>query len=56
MGLISRLLFSRHLPDNALSGDLGESFVFDEPALELILERMPATLELAVVSLLIAVI
>lgn len=42
--------------DNAVSGDLGESFVFDEPALELILERMPATLELAVVSLLIAVI
>ena len=36
--------------NNALSGDLGESFVFDEPALELILERMPATLELAVVS------
>ena len=42
--------------NNALSGDLGESFVFDEPALQLILERMPATLELAIVSLLIAVI
>ncbi|MGK7864385.1 ABC transporter permease [Falsiroseomonas sp. E2-1-a4] len=31
----------------ALQGDLGRSFVFNEPALELILQRMPATLELA---------
>ena len=29
-------------------GDLGNSFVFNEPALRLILERLPATLELAV--------
>ena len=41
---------------NAVDGDLGESFVFDEPALDLILERMPATFELATVSLLIAVV
>ncbi|MCB4821806.1 ABC transporter permease [Roseicella aerolata] len=33
---------------NALRGDLGRSFVFNEPALQLILQRMPATLELAV--------
>ena len=33
---------------NALHGDLGRSFVFNEPALRLILQRMPATLELAV--------
>ncbi|MBL6454778.1 ABC transporter permease [Belnapia sp. T6] len=33
---------------NALRGDLGRSFVFNEPALRLILDRMPATLELAV--------
>ncbi|WP_043364581.1 ABC transporter permease [Belnapia sp. F-4-1] len=33
---------------NALRGDLGRSFVFNEPALKLILERMPATLELAI--------
>ncbi len=33
---------------NALQGDLGRSFVFNEPALKLILERMPATLELAI--------
>ena len=40
----------------ALNGNLGESFVFDEPALSLILERMPATVELAIVSLLISVV
>jgi peptide/nickel transport system permease protein len=39
---------------SALSGDLGRSFVFNQPALGLILERLPATLELAVVSLLIS--
>ena len=33
---------------NALRGDLGRSFIFNEPALRLILDRMPATLELAV--------
>ncbi len=32
----------------AAQGDLGNSFVFNEPALQLILQRMPATLELAV--------
>ncbi len=32
---------------NALQGNLGRSFVFNEPALTLILQRMPATLELA---------
>ena len=40
----------------ALRGNLGESFVFNEPALLLILDRMPATMELAVVSLMIAII
>ncbi|MFZ4411016.1 MAG: ABC transporter permease, partial [Paracraurococcus sp.] len=33
---------------NALRGDMGRSFVFNEPALRLILDRMPATLELAI--------
>ena len=33
---------------DALHGDLGRSFVFNEPALRLILQRMPATMELAV--------
>jgi peptide/nickel transport system permease protein len=32
---------------NALQGDLGRSFVFNEPALKLILQRRPPTLELA---------
>lgn len=40
----------------AVQGDLGESFVFNEPALLLILDRMPATMELAVVALLIAIV
>ena len=40
----------------ALKGNLGESFVFNEPALLLILDRMPATMERAVVSLMIAII
>jgi len=29
---------------NALKGDLGDSFIFGAPALELIVQRMPATL------------
>lgn len=40
----------------ALSGDLGNSFVFNQPALTLILNRMPATLELAFVALLIGLV
>jgi peptide/nickel transport system permease protein len=39
----------------ALSGDLGRSFVHGEPAIKLILSRMPATLELAFVALVLAV-
>lgn len=35
---------------NALSGDLGRSFVFNIPSIDLILQRMPATLELAIVA------
>ncbi len=41
---------------NAFQGDLGKSFVFGEPALKLIVQRMPATFELAIFSLLIAII
>jgi peptide/nickel transport system permease protein len=40
--------------NNALHGDLGKSFVFNRPAVDLILERMPATFELAVSALLLA--
>jgi peptide/nickel transport system permease protein len=40
--------------DDALHGDLGRSFVFNEPALRLIAQRMPATLELAITAVLFA--
>jgi peptide/nickel transport system permease protein len=40
----------------ALSGDLGKSFAYGAPAVDLILERMPATFELAVAAMLIAVV
>jgi peptide/nickel transport system permease protein len=40
---------------HAASGDLGKSFAFNVPAIGLILERMPATLELASAAMLIAV-
>tara|TARA_B110000027_G_scaffold35009_1_gene38722 strand:+ start:6673 stop:7650 length:978 start_codon:yes stop_codon:yes gene_type:complete len=41
---------------NAFKGDLGDSFIYGEPALKLILEKMPATLELALLSLFISLI
>ncbi|MDB4860579.1 ABC transporter permease [Alphaproteobacteria bacterium] len=40
----------------ALSGDLGNSFIFGRPALALIAERFPATLELATCALIIAIV
>ena len=40
----------------ALAADLGKSFAFNIPAIELIFERMPATLELAVFAMLVAVV
>ena len=42
--------------NGALHGDLGRSFVFNEPALKLIAERMPATLELAVTAVLLSIV
>ena len=45
-----------HFLSNAVRGDLGNSFVYGEPALKLILQRMPATLELAFAAFLLAVI
>jgi peptide/nickel transport system permease protein len=41
--------------ENLLGGDLGKSFVFGIPAIQLILQRMPATFELVIVSFVIAV-
>lgn len=40
----------------ALHGNLGNSFVYSVPAVELILQRLPATFELAVAALLLAVV
>ena len=55
---IHALGLDRSLPEqygifvwNALHGDLGQSFVFNQPSIDLILNRMPATLELAFVAL-----
>src|SRR6476469_9910754 len=42
--------------NDALHGNLGRSFVFNEPALRLIAQRMPATLELAVTAVLMSVV
>src|SRR6266700_1967720 len=44
-------IFIKH----AATGDLGRSFAFNVPAIGLILERMPAKLELATAAMLIAV-
>ena len=40
----------------ALSGDLGISFAYGAPAVDLIVERMPATFELAIAAMLIAIV
>ena len=40
----------------ALAGDLGKSFAFNVPAIELIFERMPATLEIAILAMLMAIV
>ena len=39
----------------AVTGELGTSFVFGRPAMDVIIERMPATLELAFLAMVIAV-
>lgn len=41
---------------NALQGDMGNSFIFNQPALTLIFQRMPATLELAMVAFVMALV
>jgi len=41
--------------NDALHGNLGRSFVFNEPALRLIAQRMPATMELAVTAVLLSI-
>lgn len=53
---LDRPVWSQYLTflGNALQGDLGTSFVHGQPALSLILGRVPATFELVVCALLIA--
>jgi len=41
---------------NALQGDFGKSFVFGQSALKLIIQRIPATLELAFTALIMSII
>ena len=41
---------------NALGGDMGRSFAFSAPALGLIVERMPATLELSVCAIILSIV
>ncbi|WP_281968963.1 ABC transporter permease [Roseovarius nanhaiticus] len=60
--LRAQLGLDRSLPEqylaflgNALRGDLGVSFYFREPAIEVIFERLPATLELAAVAMMFAI-
>ena len=40
---------------NGIQGDFGESFRYNEPALELVVDRIPATLQLTVASLFLSV-
>jgi peptide/nickel transport system permease protein len=42
--------------ENALHGDFGKSIRYNQPAMELVIERLPATLQLSVTSILLAVV
>ncbi len=44
-----------HFVKNAFQGDFGRSFVFGESALKLIIQRVPATLELAFTALILSI-
>jgi peptide/nickel transport system permease protein len=44
-----------HYAGGVLRGDLGNSFVYGTPAFELILQRLPATMELALVALFLSI-
>ncbi len=45
-----------HFAGNLLAGDFGRSWRFQEPALPLVLERLPATLELAFAAILLSLV
>jgi len=61
--LREELGFNRPLPvqfvsfmSNAVTGDFGKSIRYKQPAMDLIIERLPATVELATIALLISLI
>jgi peptide/nickel transport system permease protein len=45
-----------HFLANALQGDLGTSFVYNQPSISVIMQRLPATLELAFCALVLAIV
>jgi dipeptide transport system permease protein len=45
-----------HFLSRAVRGDFGMSLKFNEPVIKLVMERLPATLELALVSLVVAIV
>jgi peptide/nickel transport system permease protein len=45
-----------HFLRGILQGDFGRSFIFGEPALKVILQRMPATFELAFAAIVLAIV
>ncbi|WP_343714217.1 ABC transporter permease [Inquilinus sp.] len=55
---LDRPLWEQYLTflGNALHGDLGRSFVFNQPSISLIFERLPATLELAFIALMLSLV
>jgi len=40
---------------NVSHGDLGNSFIYSQPALDIVFERMPATIELAVLAMILSI-
>ncbi|MFZ4451315.1 ABC transporter permease [Salibacterium aidingense] len=40
---------------NVIQGDFGDSFSYNQPALDIVLERLPATIELGIASMIVAV-
>ena len=55
---LDRPLWSQylHFVAGAFHGDLGTSFVFNQPAIGIILDRLPATLELAFAAMVMAIV
>jgi peptide/nickel transport system permease protein len=41
---------------NIANGDMGTSFMYGQPALDIVFERMPATMELAIISMILSII